>query len=219
VIGEKIGIDRFELATSTRQPLIEDARYPAPTPDGKSMVYIATDASGGTYDTALKLLDIATKQSKSLLDKNSGFLSYFAPRPSPDGKLIVFSGVGGPDLIPPDPNAPLPSPTLTGAGRDGLGATLLKSLEPGMVSSHPLSLYRNVATHGVPFDLWLVKLDGSGLSRLTSLFEDQPIPVWSKDGKQVAFMAGFGLYIIDLDSKKLIKKSDKGVHGGFDWRE
>ncbi len=232
VIGEKIGIDRFEIATGKREKLTEDARYPAPMPDGKSVVYVATDASGGTYDTELKILDITSKQSKTLLGKNSNFVGYYAPRPSPNGDLIVFSGVGGPDTVVPDPNAPLPgqnpaapapvlpTPTKAAYQSNGLAATgLLQNMAAGLFANKPLAKSQKPDLHGLPFDLWTIKPDGSGVTRLTTLFEDQPVPAWSKNGKQVVFLAGLGLYSVDVDTKNLSKKSDRGSHGGFDWKE
>lgn len=226
VTGEKIGIDRFEVATGKRERLTEDARYPAPTPDGKSVVYVGTDASGGTYETTLKILDLTTKQSKTLLERSSGFLGYYAPRLSPSGDLIVFSAVGGPDTIVQDPNAALsgqnaapaatPTPTKASASRDNIGLALLNFIAPGAINSNPL---KATAMHGVPYDVWTVRPDGSNVKRVTSLFEDQPVAAWSKDGKRIAFIAGLGLYLVDVDGKNLTKLSDTGAHGGFDWRE
>lgn len=222
VVGEKIGIDRFEIATSNRERLLGDARYPAPMADGKSVVYVATDASGGTYDTDLRVLDLATKQSKALLNKNQNFIQYYVPRPSPGGDWIVFSAVGGPDTavdpnaaVPVQPN-PAPTPTKAAVTKDGPGLALLNSFAPSLLGS---GMTKGVAAHGLPYDLWLIKPDGSNVHRLTTLFEDQPVPAWSKNGKQVTFLAGLGLYTIDVDGKNLVKRSDKGSHGGFDWRE
>jgi hypothetical protein len=75
------------------------------------------------------------------------------------------------------------------------------------------------AAHGLPYDLWLIKPDGSGLRRLTALFEDQPVPIWTKDGKKVVFLAGLGLYTLDVGSASISKNSDEGSHEGFDYRE
>ncbi len=226
VTGEKIGIDRLELASGTREKLFEDGRYPAPLPDGKSIVYIGTDASGGSYETELKSYDIATKKSKTLLNRNSGFLSYYVPRPSPNGDMIVFAAAGGPDLSvvnPAGPGQPGPLPgATTGAGQNPLASALFNNLGVGIVGGRPQMISQNrqnsASYHGLPFDLWLVKPDGTNVRRLTTLFEDQPVPAWSKDGKQIMFVAGLGLYTVDADGKNLVKKSDKGAHGGFDWK-
>jgi Tol biopolymer transport system component len=75
------------------------------------------------------------------------------------------------------------------------------------------------AAHGLPYDLWLVKPDGSGLKRLTTLFEDHTMPAWSNDGKKITFLTGLALYTIDADGKNLVKKSDRGgQQAGFVWR-
>lgn len=218
IIGENITLNRVELATGTREKLVDDAREPAPLADGKQLAFISVQANSGTYETNLKVLNLQTKEIKSLLDKKLGFIGAYFPRTSPDGQWIAFSGAGGPDINPYASLTPTP-----GRGSDrkiALGSPQRFSL--GLTALLPfgqhLSALNAPPAHGVPYDLWLIKPDGSGLKRLTSLFEDQPMAAWSTDGKKIAFLGGQGFYMIDSDGKNLVKRSDRGAHAGFDWR-
>jgi Tol biopolymer transport system component len=195
VVGQKVGIQRLEVTTGKRELLLEDGREPAPSADGKSLVFIGVAASTMTFDYSFKIMDLQTRQIRELTNPSQNFIAFYFPRLSPDGKWIVFSAIGGPDSITSQPN-PLPSGT-TGAG-GGVRAALL---------------------HGLPYDLWLIRPDGSGLRRLTVLFEDQPMPVWSKDSQRVIFLAGQGFYSVEITTGSLLKISDEGSHGGFDYRE
>ncbi len=208
IIGENITINRLELATSKREKLAEDAREPAVLPDGKQVVFVSVAASAGTYDTNLKILDIASGQVKALLTPEQGFVGTYMPRPSPDGKVIAFSAIGGPN----DTFSPLqPTPTKQGSL---IGSTL------GLTALLPtLSKPADRAAHGLPYDLWLIKPNGSDLTRLTTLYEDHTMPAWSNDGKRIAFLTGLAFYLVDADGKNLIKKSDRGgQQAGFVWR-
>lgn len=211
IVGEVYSINRLELATGKRQTLAEDAREPTPFADNKRVVFISVAASTGTYEQSLKVFDLETKQVKSLLDPGLGFLGTYMPRPSPDGQLIAFSGAGGPDNGA-NPGLP-PAPTKSSLAGGTLG---MIGLLPGTLGQRAPSVAPKA--HGIPFDLWLIKPDGTGLKRLTTLYEDQPQPAWSKDSQKVALLAGQGFYTVDVTGKNLVKRSDKGGHGGFDWR-
>jgi len=55
--------------------------------------------------------------------------------------------------------------------------------------------------------IWLVKEDGSGLKKLTTMKGLQHEPVWSRDGKAIYFLSGEGdqahdVWRVDLDSKR-----------------
>jgi dipeptidyl aminopeptidase/acylaminoacyl peptidase len=220
IVGENISISRLELATNTREKLLEDAREPAPLPDGKLLAFVSVQASTGTYETNLKILNRETKEVKTLLDPKLGFIGTYFPRPSPDGQLIAFAGAGGPDINPYANPTATPAPGSGSAGKTALDrpggfALGLTVFQP--FGQKPLALQAPPA-HGVPYDLWLIKPDGSGLKRLTTLFEDQPMAAWSRDGKQIAFLAGQGFYMINSDGSNLIKRSDRGAHAGFDWK-
>ena len=71
--------------------------------------------------------------------------------------------------------------------------------------------------HGLPWDLWTVNADGTGLRRLTTFYEDLPMAVFSPDGKQLAVMALGGIYLMDADGSRLRRIDQVGDHGGLDW--
>ncbi len=58
---------------------------------------------------------------------------------------------------------------------------------------------------------------GSGLQRLTALYEDQPIPAWSPDGRWIAILGGGGLYLVRVDGTVLVKRSGTGGAGSVVW--
>jgi Tol biopolymer transport system component len=51
--------------------------------------------------------------------------------------------------------------------------------------------------HGLPWDLWLVDLDGSAPRRLAELGADDPSVSWSPDGGQLFVYGGTGSFIVD----------------------
>ena len=71
--------------------------------------------------------------------------------------------------------------------------------------------------HGLPWDLWIVNSDGSGLRRLTSFYEDLPMAAFAPDGKQVAVMGLGGIYMMEADGSRLRRIDPTGDHGGLDW--
>jgi hypothetical protein len=69
----------------------------------------------------------------------------------------------------------------------------------------------------VPWDLWVVNVDGTGLRRLTKFYEDLPMAVFTPDGKELIVMAYGGFYRMNADGAKLRRIDPQGDHGGVDW--
>ncbi len=212
ITGELITLYRYNLATKQREKLAEDAREPNPSPDGKQVVYTEVQTQNN-YEQSLKILDLDTKKPRLLAGTDKGFQAIYFPRISPDGLSIAFSAAGGPDNTATPGSSGLqpiaPTPTK---------ATSLLVQPSGLLSLLPSAPPRKLAArHGLPYDLWLIKTDGSGLRRLTTLYEDQPMAAWSKDGQKIALMAGQGFYMLATEGKNLLKRSDRGAHDGFDW--
>jgi Tol biopolymer transport system component len=71
--------------------------------------------------------------------------------------------------------------------------------------------------HGAPWELWSIGLDGTGLRRLTVLYEDLPYPAWSADSKSVLFLGIGGVYRMNADGTNLKRLTDGFSHGELDW--
>jgi Tol biopolymer transport system component len=67
-------------------------------------------------------------------------------------------------------------------------------------------------------DLWLVRPDGSGLTRLTSVLEDQPDFAWSEDGQHILLRGTFGVYTVDVAARETVTLGPGEFHGSHDWR-
>jgi Tol biopolymer transport system component len=68
------------------------------------------------------------------------------------------------------------------------------------------------------WDLWVVKADGSGLTRLTNVPGVDALPAWSPDGKWIAFLSNrsgdWGIYIVRADGSdvRLVFAFDGGTY-------
>jgi Tol biopolymer transport system component len=114
-----------------------------------------------------------------------------APRFAPNGQQIAFSGVTD---IPKQ------------QGRAPTRPDVLAWLRPGVA-----------AAHGIPWDIWLINVDGSGRERLTDLQEDSPMAAWSPDGTHLAIKGELGLYMLELPSKKIVRMALELAGDGLDW--
>jgi hypothetical protein len=63
----------------------------------------------------------------------------------------------------------------------------------------------------------MVNIDGSGLRRLTFLYDDLPMATFSPDGQVVAVLAYNGMYLMNPDGSNLRRIQPVGDHGGIDW--
>lgn len=71
--------------------------------------------------------------------------------------------------------------------------------------------------HGIPWDIWSVKPDGSDLTQLTRISEDTPVPTWSPDSNWIAIAGEIGLYLVDAAGKQTIRLATTVSAGGIGW--
>jgi Tol biopolymer transport system component len=122
----------------------------------------------------------------------------FAPRFSPDGKGLAFAAVG-------EPARSFAPGFISTLGVPGRGLA-------GLFTPSP------VLAHGLPpADVWLINVDGTHLTRLTRLYEDNPTPAWSADGRYIAFGGARGVYLLEVESRKTVRISGQPVDGRLDW--
>jgi mono/diheme cytochrome c family protein/Tol biopolymer transport system component len=194
--GRQLQVVRVDLASGAARPFLDDALDPTFARDGRRMAFLQLGQDGFTMSLVIANPDGSGAQ---VLIDGKQFQGFYAPRFSPDGKQIVVAAIGGPKTDGQGNSAPPPS-----------GATSLDRLLALLAPA-------TAEAHGLPWDLWTINVDGSGLRRLTEFYEDLPMAVFSPDGKQLAVMGAGGMYLLDADGANLRRIDPVGDHGGLDW--
>jgi Tol biopolymer transport system component len=176
--GQTLQVLRLDLTALQTSLVADQAIDPGLSPDGQTVMYLnvahADDDGFGLWASA-----IDGSGSHPVVTVAQGFLSFFTPRFSPDGRSVLFAAA-------PDTGGPF--------GRSGL-----------------------VWQDGPPQDIWSIDLDGSSLTRLTRLAEDQPSAAWSSDGSQILIIAQGGLYQLAADGSALARLGDGYLHSELSW--
>jgi Tol biopolymer transport system component len=180
-------VERVAAGGGERTVLVDDGLSPAVSRDGRRLVFLRASPSALQEDVSLWVADADGRNPRVVL-ADKRFTSLAFPRFSPTEDKIAFAAVGGP----------------VGPGsRQG---------------AQRLPLAPSVAlAHGLPWDLWEIRTDGSGLRRLTDLSEDDPSIAWSPDGRWLAFQGGTGVYVVDVGPGTLYQISEAVGFGGIDW--
>ena len=188
----KESIERIGVDGTGRATVIPDAASPTVSSDGRAVAYLVTDPQ--SYSQSLWRAGLDGASPQRLLGEPE-FEALASPRLAPDGQRLAFIGVGGPkDKLPP-----------RSAARPGWNP--LAWLAPPSAEAH-----------GVPYNVWTVRLDGSDLRRLTLDLEvELPMLVWSPDGKWVAFPGHEGLAVVSADGTKTQLLAQDFAVGGLDW--
>ncbi len=168
-------IERVRADGSERSVVVETAQHPTLSADGKHLAYITL--GDPMHMTKLMIAQPDGSNPQPLLGEQS-FQMIAVPRFSPKDNHLVFAAV--------------PQSSAASQKQRYAWASLFDWARPRVASAH-----------GVPWDLWVVRADGSDLRQLTHLQEDSPIPTWSPDGAWIAFKGEMGLYIVDLAGKQV----------------
>lgn len=183
-------IERVQLGAPERTLIVERAHSPTLSANGKQLAYLAIDEQARTDTLWVSTVDGTEAQP---LVGGPTFRALSLPRFAPDSNWIVFAAVGGPQsttFVRPLPRARLP----------------------------PLRFPSSIASaHGVPWDLWLIRSDGTGLRRLTNIGEHAPIPAWSPDGRWIAFTGELGVYLVDVEGGTLLRLTEALTGSGVTW--
>jgi Tol biopolymer transport system component len=202
------------------------------TPDGRALLfgYTRTDIgpTGAVLDQVIQVrrLDLSGGSIATVVDQA------LDPAISPDGASLVYLYAGAPDadsfgLWISGSDGSDPRPLAVGA--QGLlsfftprfspdGSRVLFTAAVNTLSDRFGTAFRyGRAADGLPQDAWVVNADGTGLTRLTTLNEDQPAAGWSADGSQIALLGQGGLYLIRADGSDLTRLGDGYLHGELGW--
>lgn len=192
-----VRIERARTDGSGREVVVEGGHSPWVSPDGQKLVYLTTAGRSGAGSKGaasaaptqdLWVASIHGTDPKRLVGEPD-FQLLAAPRFAPDSQRIAFVAV--------------PAMGRSPAGRtDHPVGQLLVQVGPGTAYAH-----------GVPWDLWLVNADGTGLRRLTDLEEDSPVPTWSPDGRWIAFSGELGLYLVDAEGRQVRRLAEEPASG------
>ncbi|MCL6648833.1 MAG: hypothetical protein K6U89_10915, partial [Chloroflexi bacterium] len=74
------------------------------------------------------------------------------------------------------------------------------------------------AQHGLPNDVYTVRVDGSKPTLVAKLAEDDPTPLWSADGQRLLVIGAQAFYVVAPDGSNLVRLREPGGVGGGDWR-
>ena len=201
---------------------------PVWTGDGQALLYEAQAAGTGGFSVEQAALDGSDRRT---IERNGRM-----PALSPDGSLLAFvrmtndtvlvvrplAGGAPRELMAPDKfigiSYPRFSPDSQRVAFLGIGGTA----DPSPVPLNPLSWFHPGAgralAHGIPWDPWIVNLDGSGLRRVADLAADDPAVAWAPDGSALAILGGDGLWLLPLDGSGTPNLIGNGSYGVLDWR-
>jgi Tol biopolymer transport system component len=145
---------------------------PSWSPDGKTLYFATDDGDGGSY-----LVDPDGTNLRRIPGAGIG-----AARWSPDGSWLITTGSDGKGIA-------VIAERVDGTERHSLtpGVTLVGSSAPSWSRDGRLAFTRTNAADDST-NIWIANADGTGLSQLTTGDFDE-FPVWSPDGKFVAFTA------------------------------
>jgi len=211
--------DLFTIAAdgSERVPVVTDAPLdwsPAWSPDGR-FLYFASDR-GGSMNLWRVPIDEATGRVRGRAEPVTKGVHASADRPSlsKDGSRIVFRSQArtvNPVALAFDPES----------GRVGAVRTLIRAndvLTPSSISPDGEWLLLS-SQSGRRDDIFVSRVDGSGLRRLTDDIYRDRWPRWSRDGREVFFYSNrnglFEMFGIRPDGgglRRVFHQAGKNVH-------
>ena len=181
------------------ETIAENAYDPAVSPDESALVYVRSTRLG--QQLMKKRIGDTGDGCELLSDQVFQYLSL--PRISPDGQRLALGGSGQPNMGPSGCGGNARSAAPPGAPR---AIDLLALLQPTVAYAH-----------GQPADVYTLNLDGSTLTRIADIKDDDPTVAWSADGGKVAIFGVAALYVVDAKGGPTDKLTDRGGYGGLDW--
>jgi hypothetical protein len=149
-----------------------------------------------------------------------------APAGQPCVLLIepTMPGLRLPSVSPEGTHVAFPASEQVAADAGACGTT---SQTPPPTSAEPSNVLRLASwlglapdigwAHGMPTVIWTINLDGTRLTRVAALQEDEPDVTWSPDGTHVALFGTTALYVVETKGGQPQKLVDQGAYGRLDW--
>jgi hypothetical protein len=222
--GGARGADLVQLDPNTGEatPLLqrtdakESLNSPAWWPDHATLLFERQDLSGQPVGAPGQEVPRYPSRIERVVADGSGRAILLAegrqPAAAPDGtrmvfarttnqgaSLLVWSQVDGSaqTIVPEGRFADVAYPQFSPTG-DTIAFVAPQSGVNGQRNPLETLLGVHVAyAHGIPWDAWLVSLDGTGLKRIAETGADEPSVTWSPDGTQLFVYSGTGSYLIE----------------------
>lgn len=185
----RYSLARLDSATGQAIPVVDDAMWPAISPDGQFLAYVYVDPADNS--NALVLAGADGSGARTLVTATP-FEAIDAVLFSPDGRELVFSAVS------------------RGAGREAPAPVgwLARLLSPQVAEAH-----------NVPSDWWAVSIGGGESRRLTQLLDTGLAGAFSPDGAWLAFSSSSGLNVMRPDGSELTQLVPGAFSGTVSWVE
>ena len=180
--------------------IADNAYDPAVSPDELMLVYVRSTRAG--QQLLKKTIGESGDGCELLSDQVFQYLSL--PRIAPDGKRLALGGSGAPNMGPSGCGGNSAAPGAPSSSAPAID--LLTLLQPTVAYAH-----------GLPADVYTLNLDGSALTRIADIKDDDPTVAWSADGGKLAIFGVAALYIVDAKGGATDKLTDRGGYGGLDW--
>ncbi|MDP8923964.1 MAG: hypothetical protein M3O34_13925 [Chloroflexota bacterium] len=188
-------VERRALGDTDGTILADGARSPAVSPDGARLAFVRSEQVD-----RLIVRDLAGGDERVLVDEPS-LVSLAFPRFSPDGTWIAFSAVADPALGA----SPLEPLAFVGT-----------STSPRRSATSALGA-RTAHAHGLPWDIFAVRADGSEWRRITYFYDDDPAVAWSPDGRWLVTFSGEALHVVAADGAADYCLAGEGGYGALEW--
>jgi Tol biopolymer transport system component len=169
------------------------------SPDGRKLAFVGLRA--GLPDVFVTNADGSGRRN---LSHGDDYEADLAPAWSPDGQRIAFVRSASPQS----------DSQVYVVNADGSRMRRLASeTAPALVVWSPDGSSLLVATFpGFPtVELYLVNADGSGQRKLTTIERLDGMPVWSPDGRRIAFSMHSAIYVINPDGSGLHRLTHHGT--------
>jgi Tol biopolymer transport system component len=182
-------LERMDLQSGEITQVAENAFFPRLVSDGSKLIYLRMVPVTSIGDVVLSDPDGSNPQ---VLIKSDLFQAVDAPILTPDGSQIVFSAVGEPLA-----HTPAAQPRDWFAELFGV---------------------RSAKAHVTPSDLWIMPIEGGTPERLTELGEIGIVPVFSPDGKTLAFIGTAGVYVMRIGEWGPYLLAPAAANGSLVWK-